>query len=118
MTDPTRDPLLADCAAAHLLSGLSGAAVYMITHDNRHWFVRKGAATPAGNARLRLQAEKQSIASCRPRPVARAAYLGRRRSRWSLLLRHGSVRGLDGMTYLRTVDYCGAAGSPIDCAST
>lgn len=111
MTDPTRDPLLADCAAAHLLSGLSGAAVYMITRDNRHWFVRKGAATSAGNARLRLQAEKQKHwhrADRGPLRVPRILEEGEVDGRYYFDME--AVRGLDGMTYLRTVDYCGAAG--------
>ncbi len=110
MIDPSRDPVLVDCAAAHLLSGLSGAAVYMMTRDHRQWFIRKAAATPAGNPRLRRQAEKQ----------ARRQQAGLGEIRVPRILEEGeidgryyfdmeAIRGVDGTTYLRSVDYRGAA---------
>ena len=47
-------------AAARALSGISGAEIYLLTEDGRHWFVRKAAADAGGNARLRRQALKQA----------------------------------------------------------
>ena len=34
---------LADVMAVRALPGLSGAGVYLVTRDERHWFVRKAA---------------------------------------------------------------------------
>jgi aminoglycoside phosphotransferase len=105
------DPVLADAVAAHLLSGLSGAAVYLLTRDGRHWFVRKAAATPDGNARLRRQAEKQqawlhlSRGDVRtPRILDQGEFEGR------FYFDMEAIRGVDGVTYLRSVDYHGVAG--------
>lgn len=110
MIDRTRDPLLADAAAAHLLSGLSGAAVYLMTRDNRYWFVRKAASTPAGNPRLRRQAEKQTRWQHATTGEIRAPRIleeGEVDGRFYFDME--AIRGVDGVTYLRSVDYRGAA---------
>jgi aminoglycoside phosphotransferase (APT) family kinase protein len=60
MSDQRRDAVLRDAVEVRKLSGLSGAQVFLITKDSRHWFVRKAAQTPANSARLRGQARKQA----------------------------------------------------------
>lgn len=110
MIGRTGDPLLADVASSHLLSGLSGAAVYMATRDNRHWFVRKAASSPQGNARLRRQAEKQKAwqravhCDIRTPPIIDEGEIDDR-----YYFDMEAVRGVDGITYLRSVDYRGVS---------
>ena len=44
-----RSAVLRDAAEARQLSGLSGAEVFLMTKDGRHWFVRKAAREPAAS---------------------------------------------------------------------
>ncbi len=60
MNDMRRDAVLRDAVEVRKLSGLSGAQVFLITKDSRHWFVRKVAQTPEDSPRLRGQARKQA----------------------------------------------------------
>ena len=55
----TTDPLVAKARHHRMLSGLSGAAVYLLTEDGTTWFVRKGATDAGSSARLRRQMAKQ-----------------------------------------------------------
>lgn len=108
MTPPNPDPLLADAVAWRQLSGLSGAQIYLMTLDNRHWFVRKAASRPEGSPRLRRQLQKQQA----------WRRLGGEIIRTPKVLNEGEldgrfyfdmevVRGMDGVTYLRSADYAG-----------
>jgi aminoglycoside phosphotransferase (APT) family kinase protein len=63
MTDVRRDAILRDAVEVRKLSGLSGAQVFLITKDSRHWIVRKAAQTPANSPRLQGQARKQAAFS-------------------------------------------------------
>lgn len=63
MSDLRRDAVLRDAVEVRTLSGLSGAQVFLITKDSRHWFVRKAAQTPDNSIRLRGQARKQAAFS-------------------------------------------------------
>jgi len=96
------DPLLADVKSARLLPGLSGAQVYLVTRDGRHWFVRKGALAPSGSERLRKQAEKQKWFGDAARgtvTVPRILGEGEREGRFWFDMEF--VRGSDGATFLR-----------------
>jgi aminoglycoside phosphotransferase (APT) family kinase protein len=63
MNDLRRDAVLHDAVEVRKLSGLSGAQVFLVTKDSRHWFVRKSAQTAENSARLRGQAAKQAAFS-------------------------------------------------------
>ncbi len=45
------DVVVRDAVAVRQLSGLSGAQVFLMTKDSRHWFVRKAAQTPENSPR-------------------------------------------------------------------
>lgn len=100
------DPMLAKAQAVRSLSGLSGAYVYLLTEDGRHWFVRKAARNSEGNDRLRRQAAKQRAwqeASCSRLRVPDITAEGVVDGRYYFDME--AVRGVDGATYLRTADY-------------
>lgn len=103
-TDST-DPVLQDAKSCHLLSGLSGALVYLLTVDGENWFVRKAAATAESSVRLKAQAHKQEcfadqIPSIR---VPRVLGHGERDGRFFFDMEF--VRAMDGATYLRRATY-------------
>jgi len=60
MSETRRNAVLLDAVEVRKLSGLSGAQVFLITKDSRHWFVRKAAQTPENSPRLRGQARRQA----------------------------------------------------------
>jgi aminoglycoside phosphotransferase len=59
MNASLRKFILNDTLSARMLTGLSGANIYIATRDNKSWFVRKVAGDPDGNVRLQLQVKKQ-----------------------------------------------------------
>ncbi|MFS0738529.1 phosphotransferase [Sphingomonas sp. 1P06PA] len=59
MVGQTTSGVFAGFAEALPLSGFSGADVMLLRHWDGHLFVRKAAATPAANDRLRRQARRQ-----------------------------------------------------------
>jgi len=90
MTAPRTDAIVQDAAEVRKLSGLSGAQVFLMTKDGRHWFVRKGAKTPDHSARLRGQARKQlAFGKATQEFITTPHILDEGRSRRPLLLRHG-----------------------------
>lgn len=102
------DPVVADAVAFRLLSGLSGARVYLMTQDDRHWFVRKAAAQPDGNPRLQRQAAKQKDwlkSGDDLIHTPRILHEGEVDGRYYFDME--AVRGIDGVTYLRSADYDG-----------
>jgi len=129
VTPREHDPVLHDASDARLLSGLSGAGVYLMTRDGRHWFVRKAARSAAASARLRGQAAKQArfqAAGLRtPQILAEGEHEGRFYFDMEL------VRGLDAASWLRRAtlaevrsfgdrlcDYLGAAASAAPLAQS
>lgn len=102
------DPVVADAVAVRLLSGLSGARVYLMTQDGRRWFVRKAAAQADGSPRLRRQAEKQKAWLAHGDDLVRTPRIlheGEIEGRYFFDM--DAVRGVDGVTYLRSADYDG-----------
>jgi aminoglycoside phosphotransferase len=100
------DPLVAEARAVRRLSGLSGALVYMMTRDERTWFVRKGAATTEHNGRLRRQARKQTtLAESLPEVVRTPRILDEGTIDGRYYFDMEIVQGVDAATYLRTSDY-------------
>jgi aminoglycoside phosphotransferase len=106
MSDPRRDAVLFDAVEVRKLSGLSGAQVFLITKDSRHWFVRKVAQTPANSARLQGQAHKQAAFSramndivLTPRILDEGEVDGR------FYYDMEFVRGPDGTSYLTRASY-------------
>ncbi len=99
MTPRDHDPVLADALEARLLSGLSGAGVYLMTRDGRHWFVRKAARDAAASVRLRGQAARQArfqaAGLTTPRILAEGDHDGR------FFFDMELVRGLDAASWLR-----------------
>src|ERR1041385_266670 len=98
--------VLHDAAEARQLSGLSGAQVFLMTKDGRHWFVRKAAREPAASDRLRGQARKQAAFDrelngvvCTPRILDAGEVDGR------FFFDMEFVRGPDGTSYLRRATY-------------
>ncbi len=101
------DSVLRDAVEVRKLSGLSGASVFLMTKDARHWFVRKAAATPANSARLRCQVRKQAAFAAEMQDVMRTPRI----------LDEGEaddgrfyydmefVRGPDGTSYLLRASY-------------
>lgn len=103
MSEGRKDPVLQGVLEARVVPGISGAQVFILTRDRRHWFVRKAARDPAGSARLRAQARKQaafsdSIAGVlqTPRILDEGEEAGRFYFDMEL------VRGPDGASYLRS----------------
>jgi len=108
MSGTLADPLVAEARAVRQLSGLSGARVYMMTRDDRTWFVRKGAATSEHNERLQRQAQKQSALRVGLPGVVRTPRIldeGTIDGRYYFDME--VVQGVDAATYLRTSDYAG-----------
>jgi len=100
------DPLVAEARAVRRLSGLSGALVYMMTRDERTWFVRKGASTTEHNERLRRQARKQAaLAVALPETVRTPRILDEGTIDGRFFFDMEIVQGVDAATYLRTSDY-------------
>lgn len=100
------DPLVADARSVRMLSGLSGASVYLLTEDGRHWIVRKGAIRAEGNERLRRQATKQrrwSEMTETPLRTPRILRDGEIDGRYFFDME--AIRGVDGATFLRTAEY-------------
>jgi aminoglycoside phosphotransferase len=106
VTESLVDPLIAEARAVRRLSGLSGARVYMMTRDDRTWFVRKGAATVEHNDRLRRQARKQAALAAMPVDAVRTPSIldeGTIDGRYYFDME--VVHGVDAATYLRISDY-------------
>jgi aminoglycoside phosphotransferase (APT) family kinase protein len=106
MLEHRRDPILADAIEVRKLSGLSGAMVFLITKDGRHWFVRKVAQSPESSPRLRGQARKQQAFFGQmhefvstPRIVEEGDVGGR------FYFDMEFVRGPDGTSYLTRAPY-------------
>lgn len=100
------DPLIADAQSVRMLSGLSGASVYLLTKDGRHWIVRKGSVRPEGNDRLRRQAEKQRRWSeHRDAPLKTPRILDEGEIDGRYYFDMEAIRGIDGATFLRTAEY-------------
>jgi aminoglycoside phosphotransferase (APT) family kinase protein len=102
--------MLRDAAEARQLSGLSGAQVFLMTQDGRHWFVRKAARDPAASGRLRGQARRQAVFDreldgilCAPRILNEGEVDGR------YYFDMEFVRGPDGTSYLRRASYAEVA---------
>ena len=90
MLDSRKDPLLADAVEVRKLSGHSGAQVFLITKDGRHWFVRKAASEPANSERLKGQAQKQAaFVRDMHEVVSTPRILDQGENRRPFLLRHG-----------------------------
>jgi aminoglycoside phosphotransferase len=100
------DPILADVKAARMLPGLSGAQVYLVTQDGRHWFVRKAALERGGSERLKRQALKQRSFGALAKgsfSVPRIMSDGEREGRYWFDMEF--VRGVDGATFLRRATF-------------
>lgn len=108
MKTDLRDPLLADVTSAQMLSGLSGAAVYLASRDGRKWFVRKAAMDPTAGVRLQKQAAKQRQWHSRIGELIRTpAILHEDAVGGRYYFDMEAVRGVDAVTFLRTADYEG-----------
>jgi aminoglycoside phosphotransferase len=106
VTEIVDDPLIAEARAVRQLSGLSGARVYMMTRDDRTWFVRKGAATIEHNDRLRRQAQKQgALRAALPKVVETPRILDEGTIDGRYYFDMEIVQGVDAATYLRASDY-------------
>jgi aminoglycoside phosphotransferase (APT) family kinase protein len=106
VTGAGTDPVVGDAAAVRLMPGFSGAQVYLVTRDHRHWFVRKAAQNPAASARLRAQAAKQRLFSERMGHALRTPLIlgeGEHEGRWYFDME--LVRGVDGASHLRRASY-------------
>jgi aminoglycoside phosphotransferase len=106
VTESVVDPLIAEARAVRRLSGLSGARVYMMTRDERTWFVRKGAATVEHNDRLRRQARKQAaLAGVLADVVGTPPIFDEGTIDGRYYFDMELVQGVDAATYLRISDY-------------
>lgn len=106
MNDPRRDAVLCDAVEVRKLSGLSGAQVFLITKDSRHWFVRKAAQTPANSERLQGQARKQVAFSRAMQDIVLTPRIfdeGEVEGRFYYDMEF--VRGPDGTSYLLRASY-------------
>lgn len=104
------DAILRDAAEARRLSGLSGAQVYLMTRDGRHWFVRKVANQPEASARLRIQAEKQrALGDEMQELISTPRILDENEIDGRYYFDMEFVRGPDGMSYLRRASYAEVA---------
>lgn len=89
-------------AHAHVLSGMSGSAVWLVSDDGERWRVRKIAETVECSARLKFQLAKQveldgrDSAPVRVPKVLDSGYHGDR-----FWFEMDFVHGIDGPTYLR-----------------
>lgn len=100
------DAMLADACEAHELAGLSGARVFILTKDGRHWLVRKSARDEAASARLAVQARKQRTFASAINGVVRTPRIldeGQRDGRFYYDMEF--VHGLDGASFLRQATY-------------
>lgn len=98
----TRSPLVRDAVDARLLSGLSGAEIWLLTRDGRHWFVRKAARDPGRSERLRRQADKQRRFEGLMNGLVRTPRIigeGEVDGRYTFDMEF--IRGTDAATYLR-----------------
>jgi aminoglycoside phosphotransferase (APT) family kinase protein len=101
-----RDPALADLSAVRALPGLSGAQVYLVTRDDRTWFVRKVARDEAQSARLRGQAAKQQRFAAAARGTLESPkILGEGTAEGRYYFDMEFVRGTDGATHLRRASF-------------
>ena len=100
------DPVLADAVGVRMLTGLSGADIYLVTRDQKLWFVRKAARNPESSARLRLQHAKQSAFAARIDHALRVPrILGEGEAAGRFFFDMEFVRGTDGASYLRQATY-------------
>jgi len=105
------NPLLHDAVAARELSGISGAEIFLLTQDGRHWFVRKAAGHADGNARLRSQAVRQTVFAQKLDEVVRVPRIldeGEIEGRFYFDM--AFVRGVDGASYLRSASFAEVKG--------
>ncbi|MCK6549738.1 phosphotransferase [Myxococcota bacterium] len=101
MTVRPDDPVLRDVSAVRVLSGLSGAQIYLVSRDERVWFVRKAARHAQGSARLRAQAAKQQRFDGLARPHLKTPrILGDGEVDGRYYFDMELVRGPDGASYL------------------
>lgn len=100
------DPVLQDAAEVRQLSGLSGAQVFLLTKDGRHWIVRKAACEPAASPRLKSQARKQAEFGAAMNDLVRTpAILDEGEIDGRYFFDMEFVRGPDGASYLRRASY-------------
>lgn len=100
------DPIVRGAKTVRALSGLSGAHVFLMTKDDRTWFVRKVARDPANSARLRRQIAKQRAFGEALGDVVRTPrILSQGDSDGRFYVDMEFVRGADGITYLRRCNY-------------
>lgn len=57
--DPARHPAFADCSQVLPLAGFSGALIALVRRGGGAQFVRKASASPATNASIKAQADRQ-----------------------------------------------------------
>jgi aminoglycoside phosphotransferase (APT) family kinase protein len=97
------DPILAKARHHRALSGLSDAAVYLMTEDGTSWFVRKAAREPAASPRLRLQMSKQVefIERVGGNGVATPAVLNDGEVDGRFFFDMEFIQGTDGASFLR-----------------
>ncbi len=97
---------MGDARTVRPLRGMSGAEVLLWTKDDRHWFVRKVAREPAGNARLQRQMTKQHAFASLLGEIARTPSIlntGEIDGRFYFDMEF--VRGSDGVSHLRRASY-------------
>jgi aminoglycoside phosphotransferase len=106
MTQAPVQPVFGDAIAQRRLTGLSGANVFLVTRDERHWFIRKLATDQAASDRLRRQAMKQARFALELPDVLRTPRVldeGEHDGMYYFDLEF--VSGSDGATYLRRATY-------------
>jgi len=100
------DPILHDAVEVRKLSGLSGAHVFLMTKDSRHWFVRKAAQTCENSPRLRGQSHKQQAFAREMKDIVSTPRIldeGEIDGRYYYDMEF--VRGPDGTSYLLRASY-------------
>jgi aminoglycoside phosphotransferase (APT) family kinase protein len=101
-----RDAILSDALEVRPLSGLSGAQVFLITLDGRHWRVRKAAQTAAASERLRGQARKQAAFALEMHGlISTPTILDEGEIEGRFYYDMEFVRGPDGTSYLLRASY-------------
>jgi len=103
-------PIFGDAIVQRRLTGLSGANVFLVTRDERHWFIRKLATDPASSDRLRRQAAKQARFAMELPDVLRTPRVldeGDHGGLYYFDLEF--ISGSDGATYLRRATYAEVA---------
>jgi aminoglycoside phosphotransferase (APT) family kinase protein len=106
MTTHRDDAVLQDAVEVRQLSGLSGAQVFLLTKDGRHWVVRKAARDAAASPRLRAQARKQqAFAAAMGDQVRTPNILDEGEVDGRFYFDMEFVRGPDGASYLRRASY-------------